>query len=243
MPRHARQTLGGLCYHVINRGNGGATVFASAEDYQAFQTELAEAAALQPLRILAYCLLPNHFHLVLWPRKDDDLGAWMRWLMTTQVRRHHSRHGTAGHLWQGRFKSFPIEPSDHLRPVLRYVEANPLRLGLVKQAEDWPWSSLAQRRYLAGKSVAKKVKKAFAEEDLTLPPLTAWPLRSEESGATKAWLAQVNRNQAKAELEALRLAVNRELPWGSEAWKAKTAKRLGRPLHPRPPGRPRKTAP
>ena len=131
MPRSTRTLLGGFCYHVINRGNGRARVFFGAADYREFVKLMAAAGDRLPPRLLAYCLMPNHVHLVLWPREDGEVSRWMQWLMTAQVRRHHRRHGSDGHLWQGRFKAFPIQRDEHLLSVLRYVESNPLRAKLV----------------------------------------------------------------------------------------------------------------
>jgi len=108
MARRLRKTLGGLCYHVINRRNGRATVFHKDDDYAAFLRLLCEASERLPMRLLAYCLMPNHFHLVLWPREDGDLSVWMQWLMTSHVRRYHRHYHSSGHVWQGRFRSFPI---------------------------------------------------------------------------------------------------------------------------------------
>src|SRR5438093_3976224 len=142
MPRTARASVGGVCYHVLNRGNGRATVFHKDGDYRAFLTAIRDLEAEVPMRLLAYCLMPNHFHLALWPVGDGDLSRWMHWLMTVHVRRYHRHYHSDGHVWQGRFKAFPIQEDDHLRAVLRYVERNPLRAGLVRRAEDWPWSSL-----------------------------------------------------------------------------------------------------
>ena len=95
-----------------------------------------------PVDLLGYCLMPNHFHLVLRPHEDGDLGRWMQWLLTTHARRYHRHYGTTGHVWQGRFKAFPVQDDDHLVTVLRYVERNALRAELVSRAEDWKWSSL-----------------------------------------------------------------------------------------------------
>ena len=100
------------------------------------------ASARLPVDLLGYCLMPNHFHLVLRPHHDGDLGRWMQWLLTAHVRRYHRHYVTTGHVWQGRFKAFPVEDDDHLVTVLRYVERNPLRAELVSRAEDWKWSSL-----------------------------------------------------------------------------------------------------
>ena len=79
------------------------------------------------MRLIAYCLMPNHFHLAVWPHEDDDLSRWMQWLMTTHVHRYRAHDHRTGHVWQGRFRAFPIEEDHHLRVVLRYIERNPRR--------------------------------------------------------------------------------------------------------------------
>jgi putative transposase len=145
MPRTARASVGGMCYHVLNRGNGRADVFHKDGDFAAFLELMAGANERLPLRILGYVLMPNHFHLVLWPRGDGDLSRWMQWLLTSHVRRYHRHYHGSGHVWQGRFKAFPIEQDEHLLTVLRYVERNPLRANLVRRAEAWAWSSLSWR--------------------------------------------------------------------------------------------------
>lgn len=143
MPRPKRVALGGYCYHVLNRGNGRQEVFHKPADYTAFVRLFDEAHTRCPMRVLAYCLMPNHFHLVLWPRNDGDLSRWMQWLQTTHVRRYHEHFHASGHVWQGRFKAFPIAADEHLLSVLRYVERNPLRAELVAAVDAWAWSSLA----------------------------------------------------------------------------------------------------
>ena len=126
--------MGGVCYHVLNRGNGRAEVFHKKDDYIAFLDLMAEAGERLPMRLLAWCLIPNHFHLVLWPHRDGDLSRWMQWLLTSHVRRYHRHYHGSGHVWQGRFKAFPIQQDEHLWTVLRYVERNALRANLVKRA-------------------------------------------------------------------------------------------------------------
>jgi len=127
---------------VLNRGNNRASVFHKDGDFDAFVGLLAEAKLRNPMRILAYCVLPNHFHLALWPLGDGDLGRWMHWLLTAHVRRYQRHYRSTGHVWQGRFKAFPIHEDEHLLVVLRYIERNPLRAGLAERAENWSWSSL-----------------------------------------------------------------------------------------------------
>ncbi len=219
MPRTARASVGGICYHVLNRGNGRATVFDKPADYAAFVELIDAACARDPMRVPAYCLMPNHFHLLLWPHADGDLSRWMQWLLTAHVRRYHSHHGTSGHVWQGRFKAFPIQQDEHLLTVLRYVERNPLRARLVRRAENWQWSSL-RRRNSSGRPIW------LSEVPVDLP---------------RNWLARVNRTETDAELHALRRSIQRGAPFGGESWTRRIAARLGLESSLRPRGRPRKT--
>ena len=97
------------------------------------------------MRLLTYCLVPNHFHLLLWPREDGDLSAFMRWLTMTHTQRWHAHHSTAGtrHVYQRRYKSFPVQSGEHLLTVCRYVERNALCANLVQRAEEWKSGSLS----------------------------------------------------------------------------------------------------
>src|ERR1700735_5175168 len=115
MPRTARASRGGIVYHVTNRGKGRATVFHKEAAFQALIDLMDDAWKRLPVPVLAYCLMPNHFHLVLWPSHDGDLSTWMGWLMNAHVRRYHRHYHSSGHIWQGRFRAFPIEEDDHLR--------------------------------------------------------------------------------------------------------------------------------
>jgi len=117
MPRAARASVGGVCYHVLNRGNGRRRVFYKDGDYQAFLKALAHACVEIAMPVLGYCLMPNHFHLVLRPTNNGDLSTWMHWLQNTHVRRYHEHYHGSGHIWQGRFKSFPIEDNEYLLTV------------------------------------------------------------------------------------------------------------------------------
>ncbi len=220
MPRPNRISTAGGCYHVLNRGNGRAEVFHKQEDYLAFVRLIGEACDRLPMRVLAFCLMPNHFHLALQPRKTGDLSRWMQWLMTAHVRRYHRHYHGSGHVWQGRYKSFPIEADEHLYVVLRYIERNALRANLVERAQDWPWSSLRWWRR-ADRPVW------LSEGPLDRP---------------RDWIRRVNRPETDAELESLRRSVNRGTPFGKQAWQRRTAVRLSieSTLHPR--GRPKKKA-
>jgi putative transposase len=218
MPRTARASRANWCYHVLNRGNGRAEVFHKDEDFAAFVRLFEPACERLPMRLVGWCLMPNHFHLVLWPRGDGDLGRWMHWLLTSHVRRYHRHYGGSGHVWQGRFKAFPVQRDEHFLAVLRYAERNPLRANLVDRAEDWQWSSLASRGPKAD-----------------CPFLAASPVALPAN-----WTTVVNRPQSEAELEAIRRSIARGTPFGAESWVKIAAKRLGLQATIGPRGRPRK---
>ena len=222
MPRQARVAPGGLVYHVLNRAVGRLPLLQKPEDYAAFERVLAEAHHRCPIRLLAYCLMPNHWHMVLWPREDGELTAFVRWLTHTHTMRWHAHYHTTGtgHLYQGRFKSFPVQTDGHFLTVCRYVERNALRANLVRRAEDWRWCSLWCRR---------------SGDDGTRAILADWPV-----DPPRDWLRAVNRPQSKTELDAVRRAVLRNSPFGSPTWTTRTATRLGLEHTLRPRGRPRK---
>jgi len=142
VPRIPRGQQGGYAYHVINRGNGRVTVFHKPQDYEAFLSLLVEAKKRHRVKIFGFCLMPNHFHLVVEPAHPTALSQFMQWLLTSHVRRYHNHYRTSGHVWQGRFKSFPVQRDEHLITVLRYVLQNPVRAGLSSTAREWLWSSL-----------------------------------------------------------------------------------------------------
>jgi putative transposase len=234
MPRTGRGETGGICCHVLNRGNGRQTVFHDEADYEGFVELMGLACRRTPMRVLAWCLMPNHFHLVLWPLGDGDLARWMQWLMTSHVRRYHRRYRGGGHVWQGRYKSFPlqrrqpsrgqraagvIEAAGPLWTVQRYVERNPLRAGLVSRAEDWAWSSLRCSTGL---------------EDAPDWVDRSWLDRPAD------WLAVVNTPESAEDLAAVRGSIIRGRPMGSESWVRRIAATLGLESSLRPRGRPRK---
>lgn len=223
MSRPPRAAEGGLIYHALNRANARVTMFDDDGDYEAFLRVLTEAGSRFDMRLLSYCVMPNHFHLVLWPRFDGDLSRFMRWMTMTHTQRWHAHRGSAGsgHLYQGRFKSFPVEDDSHLYTVCRYVERNPLRAGLVARAQEWPWSSLW-----------KKPGAKPPDE----PALSPWPIPRPPD-----WTRRVNAALNPAEEEALLRAIRRGQPYGASDWQASTAVRLGLTSTLRPRGRPRKT--
>jgi putative transposase len=224
MPRRARSIIGGYAYHVLNRANGRLRLFRKTADFAAFDALLAEAHDRLPLRIVGYAVMSNHWHFVVWPRAGQHaiVSEFFRWLTLTHSQRWHAHHRTSGmgHVYQGRFKSFPIASDEHLLAVLRYVERNPLRAGLVEQAEDWRWSSLYRRMH------GSREEQALLAE----PPVALG----------RSWCAHVNRPQTEAELLAIRRCVQRGQPYGGDAWQAKVTKQLGLDHTFRPRGRPKK---
>ena len=226
MPRTNRIAPGGWVFHVLNRGNARGEIFEDDGDYRAFEALLRETCARFRMRLLAYCLLPNHWHQVVWPREDGDLGRYVQRLTTTHARRWHlHRHSVGyGHLYQGLYKSFPVQQDDHYLTVCRYVERNALRAKLVKRAEDWAWSSLAVWRLTAAEV-----------ESQQRPVLADWPV-----DRPRQWLRLVNEAQSAGEEEALRRSVCRGRPFGNSTWEKQTATRLGLESTLRDRGRPRK---
>ena len=220
MARTARASAGNICYHVINRGNGGATVFHKRADYLRFTEMLSQACERLPLRVVCWCLMPNHFHLVLWPHEDGDLSRWMQWLMTCHVRRYHRHYNSSGHVWQGRFKAFPIQQDGHYLTVLRYVESNPLRAALVDRGEQWEWSSLW--------ALANRGDYSF---------LSDGPVERPDN-----WLSIVNQPRPQDELKVIHNCLTRGAPFGDDLWARQTATRLGLQNALNPRGRPPKKA-
>jgi putative transposase len=219
MARRPRSSAGGVVFHVLNRGNCRLNIFGKAGDFLAFLKILEEGRKRTRMRILGYCLMGNHWHLVVWPRRAKDLSTFMQWITSTHVRRwrEHRRNVGEGHLYQGRFKSFPVQSDPSLLNVLRYVEANPLRAKLVERAEAWRWSSLTNYE---------------GDAPVTLTP---WPIDRPED-----WVERVNTPAETSETDKLRRCINRGQPFGEPKWVQKTVVRLGLQSTLRDPWRPKK---
>ena len=209
MPRTRRFTAPNYVYHVLNRSAKRGLLFGKPEDYRAFENLLREARNRVPIRILAYCLMPNHWHLLLWPSGDGDLTRFTKWLTTTHAVRWNRAHHCVGNgaVYQSRFKSIPIEQGPHLFWAWRYIERNALRANLVNRAEEWPWSSLRDRT------------SGIRPEALDDGPA---PLPAD-------WTDVVNIPQTDAELEAFRRHVTLDQPFGPEGWLTLPAVPRGRP--------------
>jgi putative transposase len=214
-----------MVFHVLNRGVGRMRLFLKDADFEAFERNIQKTLESRPMRICGYCLMSNHWHLVLWPERDGDLGAFMQKLTITHVRnwQENRKRVGYGHLYQGRYKSFPVESDGHFYQLMRYVERNALRANLVARAEDWRWSSLWQRIH-------------GTVDDRRW--LSKWPLPQ-----PRTWADLVNQPQSERELEAIRRSVVRGQPYGNDGWTRTTAKQLGLESTMRSRGRPRKDSP
>ena len=216
MPRIKRGLVSGEIYHVLNRGNAKQTVFFKDQDFQAFLDLMKESLTHFNIKLYAYCLMPNHFHLISSFSVASEFSGWMQWLMTAHVRRYHKHYGGSGHVWQGRFKSFLIQRNEYLLTVLRYVEANPLRAQLVNSADAWQWSSYVERIGNCSRNL------------LSDPPIE-FPSK---------WSDWVNRAVSDSELDVLRCSVNRQTPYGANYWQNDMIQKLGLESTLRPRGRP-----
>jgi REP-associated tyrosine transposase len=140
VPRRPRIVVPEVPHHVIQRGNRQQPIFFSDADRRRYVEMLTEACARHATRCLAWCLMDNHVHLVLVPSGADSLRATMASAHTRYAQRINLGHGVSGHLFQGRFASYAMDEA-HLMVAVRYVENNPVKAGMVANAEDWPWSS------------------------------------------------------------------------------------------------------
>lgn len=214
MTRLARVVAPGVPHHVTQRGNRRQTTFFNDADYAAYLDLLAEQLAGAAVALWAYCLMPNHVHLILVPETEDGLAAALGEAHRRYTRRVNSREGWRGFLWQGRFASFPLQ-GDHLLAAARYVELNPVRAKLAARPEDWPWSSA--RAHLAGRDGGA----------LSVGPLLE---------AVGDWRAFLDGGLDEEALEALRRHERTGRPLGSTAFVERLEGMLGRPLGKGKPG-------
>ena len=219
---------GATTFHAMNRGNNRAAVFTDDGDRLAFLDAVAKAKERYPFRLYGYCLMTNHVHLALRPDPGQSISRIMQSITVAHTSRHHRRHRSSGHVWQGRFKSPAIQDGDQLLTLLRYIEANPLRAGMVEDAASYRWSSHAGRVTGAG--------------DPLLDDFPEWAeLGGDERSRRKAWRRRVARPLDESELARVRQSSSNGRPLGTEEWAAETSGRLGcTPPAPKRRGRPPK---
>ena len=214
MARLARVVAAGLPHHVTQRGNRRQAVFFGDDDYAAYRDLLAEGCRAAGVAVWAYCLMPNHVHLILAPRDADGLRAALGEAHRRYTRHVNFREGWRGYLWQGRFASFPMDQR-HLLACARYVELNPVRAGLARRARDWRWSSA--RAHLAGSD----------DGLVAVEPLLA---------LAPDWAEFLRAGLADEERDAIRAGERTGRPLGAPGFVKRLEKRLGRELARRKPG-------
>jgi putative transposase len=191
----------------MNRGVRRMCLFEDRHDYFTLVKCALEALEIVPVDLFAFCLMPNHFHMIVRPHEDPDLTHFMGLMTMRHSKRWHHRRRSVGcgAVYQGRFRAFPIESERYFYTACRYVEANPLRAQLVPRAEDWRWSSLHQR-----------------VKNCDILPLTQWPILRPE-----AWTETVNAVQKDSDLRQLRHSARFSAPFGDTEWASRVAAVLG----------------
>ena len=224
MPRNKRKIIGGYLYHVLNRANGKLKIFKKTGDFLAFENILGEGQDRFGMRICGYCIMGNHWHLLLWPENDGDMPEFMKWITVTHTMRYHTSHGTTGlgHIYQGRYKSFPVQGNMNYLKVLRYIEANPLRANLVDNAADWQWSSYHKH---AGIKTNDK-------------PLT---ICKSPKPIPDEWSKFVSRELPNIVIDQIENAIKRGCPFGDNDWIEQAAIEFELESTLKPKGRPRKS--
>ena len=217
MPRHSRCLIDGAFYHVLNRGNAKQQVFFDHLDYSLFLESVSVAVAKHPVDILAYCIMPNHFHFLVRPSQAENLSKWIHLFMTHHIYRHRKKYETTGHIWQGPYKDFLIQDEYHLLIVLRYIEANALRAGLVDSSAKWRWSSQFER--------SRNINYILNRDIVKLPP---------------NWLEIVDTPLSEEDATKLTRSLERQTPFGKDDWIKCTAEEHGLKHTIRPRGRQKK---
>jgi len=222
MPRVNRVDVGNQIYHVLNRANARMQIFDNDKDYQMFESVLEEAKEKFDMRIISYSIMPNHWHLVLYPKNDGDLQKFVGWLSMTHTQRWHAVKETTGqgHIYQGRYKSFICQKDSHFLILTRYVERNPKKANLVRNAENWKWGSAWRREN--GTERQKKL-------------LSDWPVPRPIN-----YLTYLNEPQTEDEEKTIQNSIVRGSPYGGDNWKDKVIKKFKLESTIKPRGRPKK---
>jgi putative transposase len=219
-PKRADET--GCIYHMLNRANRRDKLFFKDADYEAFERVLTEAVARHQLDLFCFCIMPNHWHLCVRPRVDGEMSRFAQWLTLTHTQRYNAHYDTVGygHLYQGRYKSFPVQDDEHFLTVCRYVERNALAAQLCETPDAWRFGSL--HRWKHGTAKEKSL-------------LTTWPIPRHRD-----WIGCVTMALTDKEIQRLHWSKTRGCPFGEETWVESVARRFDLEMTMRPRGRPRK---
>ncbi len=221
MGRPKRADAAGGFYHMLNRGNLKAQIFFKDEDYAAFESLLCEAIERFDIKLLSFCIMPNHWHLVVSPNIDGEMGRFAQWVSLTHTQRYHAHYDLVGvgHLYQGRFKSFPVQSDEHFLTINRYVERNAYKAKLCGSPEAWRWGSLYHWN-----------EKSPLSRDL----LSAWPIPRHPD-----WIEWVKTDFSQAESKRIQWSVSRGVPFGDDRWVETVARKYDLESTMRPRGRPK----
>lgn len=220
MSRMARVVVPGIPHHVTQRGNRRQQVFFCEADHRFYLELVGERCAQRGVEVWAYCLMPNHVHLVMVPHAQDDLHRSLAFAHQKYTRHINLREGWRGYLWQGRFASFPMD-EQHLLAAVRYIELNPVRAGLCREASDWPWSSA--RAHVSG------------VDDVLV---TTAPMCSRVGD----WANYLSEGTNRDVSDVIRRHSRTGRPLGSDAFIHQLEQQTGRRLRKLKPGRPRKSS-
>jgi putative transposase len=220
MPRFSRISIVNVPHHVTQRGNARQFILATDEEREVYLGLLRKYAGLYALSLLGYCLMSNHVHLIVIPHAADALAGALKQTHGRYAAYWNALHGSSGHVWQGRFYSCPLD-SDHLWIATRYAELNPVRAGLVPQAEMWPWSSA-----LAHTSSSKS--------DVHLE-LGTWRKR----WIPDSWKEYLSAGETASEIKSIRQCTHTGRPLGGLDFVKSLEETTERQLTPRKGGRPR----
>jgi putative transposase len=217
MPRRRLAGSGGFVFHVMNRSAKQLTLFDSPSEYNMFLQVLAEADRKCPMRLLEYCVMPNHWHLLVWPERDDQLSRYMRWITGVHAQRWRRTRGQPGKgaVYQGRYRWVAVQDGGHYDVARRYIQQNPVRAQLVGYPDAWPWSSASREPLLARPTLAQGPLSSGRDQNPSDPLLdgeTAQRMRASlRSGRpfgnpqwgqaleARNWLTAVLREHSKAQ--------------------------------------------
>jgi len=218
MARIARVVVPGYPHHVTQRGNRRMQTFFGDEDYRAYISLIGQWCRQEAVRVWAWCLMPNHVHLIVVPSTERALARALGEAHRRYTRRVNFREGWRGYLWQGRFASVVMD-EPHLMAAARYVERNPVRAALAAQAEQWAWSSAS----------------AHATGRADVLAESAW-LAERTAGWVCSWREYLGQDDDPKLTAALRRSESTGRPAGDKAFLSKIGRLLGRDLLPKKPG-------
>jgi len=228
MPRQARIILNNTAHHIVQRGHNRQAVFIEDADYQYYIDTLKEWKEELGVKVYGYCLMTNHVHLIIDPCNNNaSLGKLMKRLAGRQTRYVNRLERRSGSLWEGRYKSSPIETDCYLLACCRYVDLNPVKAGMVKRAEDYVWSSYAQ-------------KIGFDDDKWLDDDICYLALSEDIEERQQRYIDYVNKGSPENERQFICHSLQRGQLTGTDRFIKEVEQRLDIRIENRAPGRPKK---